>query len=75
MEFLQREHKRIGGKILEFDMKKLEVEYDYDTDEEQVLRAKRLLKNETFMAIEYFVKDDPLFLVGNLLLNDTTKSK
>jgi hypothetical protein len=26
------------------------------------------------MAIEYFVKDDPLLLVGNLLLKDETIS-
>jgi hypothetical protein len=25
------------------------------------------------MAIEYFVKDDPLLLVGNLLLEDYSK--
>jgi hypothetical protein len=27
---------------------------------------------ENLMAIEYFVKDDPLLLVGNLLLEDET---
>jgi hypothetical protein len=47
-------------------MSKLEMEYDYDTDEEQILRAKKLLNRECIMAIDYFVKDDPLLLVGNL---------
>jgi len=26
------------------------------------------------MAIEYFVKDDPLLLVGNLLLQDSSRT-
>lgn len=53
-------------------MSKLEMEYDYDTDQEQIDRAKKLLNRENIMAIEYFVKDDPLLLVGNLL-TDLTK--
>jgi hypothetical protein len=48
-------------------MSKLEMEYDYDTDEEQIQRAKKLLKRENVMAIEYFVKEEPLLLVGNLI--------
>jgi hypothetical protein len=47
-------------------MSKLEMEYDYDTDEEQICRAKLLLNKEKILAIEYFVKEEPLFLVGNL---------
>lgn len=53
-------------------MSKLEIEYDYDTDQEQIDRAKSLLTRESIMAIDYFVRDDPLLLVGNLL-NDMTK--
>lgn len=60
-------------KILDFDMSKLEIEYDYDTDEEQIYRAKKLLKNENFFAVEYYVKDDPFILVGNLALKDYSK--
>ena len=45
------------------------MEYDYDTDEEQIQRAKKLLKRENVMAIEYFVKEEPLLLVGNLSLD------
>lgn len=52
--------------ILSFNMKKLELEYDYDTDEEQLNAAKRMLTKENIDAVEYFVKEDPLILVGNL---------
>jgi len=34
-----------------------------------------LLFRENVMAIEYFIKDDPLLLVGNLLLEDETEEK
>lgn len=33
-------------KINDFDLKKLELEYDYDTDDEQLYRAKKHLLNE-----------------------------
>ena len=56
--------------MLEFDLSKLEIEYDYDTDEEQIYRAKKLLMNDTFLATEYYVKDDPFSLVENLRLKD-----
>ena len=52
--------------IISFNMKKLELEYDYDTDEEQLFAAKRMLTKENVDAVEYFVKEDPLILVGNL---------
>lgn len=52
--------------IIGFNMKKLELEYDYDTDEEQLHAAKRMLTKENIDAVEYFVKEDPLILVGNL---------
>ena len=57
--------KKDDCKIINFDWSKLEQEYDYDTDEEQIYRAKRLLTNENWMAIEYFVKEDPIELTGN----------
>jgi hypothetical protein len=34
LPFLTKEHKKTGGLILDFDMSKLEMEYDYDTDNE-----------------------------------------
>lgn len=36
LEYLTKEHKKTGGRILDFDMSKLEMEYDYDTDKEQI---------------------------------------
>ena len=48
-------------------MKKLELEYDYDTDEEQLHAAKSMLLRENLDAIQFYVKDgDPLLLVENL---------
>ena len=52
-------------KIINFDWSKLELEYDYDTDEEQTYRAKKLLTRENLLAIEYFEKEEPIFLIGN----------
>lgn len=75
MKFLKKTKNDSNGvkkRILDFDMSKLEMEYDYDTDQEQIDRAKSLLTRESIMAIDYFVRDDPLLLVGNLL-NDMTK--
>ena len=34
LPYLTKKSKRTGGKILDFDMSKLEMEYDYDTDKE-----------------------------------------
>lgn len=52
--------------IADFSMDKLEVEYDYETDEEQIYRAKKYLVGENRMSIEFVVKEDPLLLVSNL---------
>ena len=51
-----------------FDMSKLEVEYDYDTDEEQITHSTKMLLRELEQAIEYFVMEDPLKLVDNIRL-------
>ena len=56
--------------MLEFDLSKLEIEYDYDTDEEQIYRAKKMLMNDNYLATEFYVKDDPFILVENLRLKD-----
>jgi hypothetical protein len=47
-------------------MKKLEQEYDYETDDEQLWAAKQMLMEENFEAFQYFVHQNPLDLVGNL---------
>jgi hypothetical protein len=49
-------------------MSKLEVEYDYDTDGEQLKYSKKMLLHELFQAIDFFIKDDPTKLVDNVLL-------
>lgn len=54
--------------ITGFDMSKLEVEYDYDTDNEQLTHSHNMLLRELFQAIEFFVKEDPLKLVENVRL-------
>ena len=48
-------------------MNKLELEYDYDTDEEQLRAARYMLMKENLDAIDFYVKEgDPLLLVENL---------
>ena len=65
LEFLRP--KTPGAKqIIQFKMKDLELEYDYDTDEDQLKAARGMLMKENLDAVEYFVKEDPLILVGNL---------
>jgi hypothetical protein len=54
--------------VTNFDMTKLEVEYDYDTDSEQLENSHTMLLRELKQAIEFFVTDDPLKLVDNLRL-------
>ena len=53
-------------KLNDYSMEKLEEEYDYETDDEQVYRAKKHLLTEQKMAVEFFVKEDPIMLVANL---------
>jgi hypothetical protein len=54
--------------ITNFDMTKLEVEYDYDTDEEQRIHSQKMLKIELYRAIEFFVMEDPVKLVDNIFV-------
>ncbi len=71
-EYLKFLHyKKKGEQVLNFDLSNLEVEYDYDTDEEQVYRAKRVMKDENFQAIEFTVKEDIQVVVENLAPKDT----
>ena len=68
MKFLGKRCKEGNGQtLLDFNMKKLELEYDYDTEEEQLNAAKKMLLRENLDAIQYSVQDgDPLLLVENL---------
>lgn len=34
LPWVTKQHKKTGNRILDFDMSKLEMEYDYDTDKE-----------------------------------------
>jgi hypothetical protein len=54
--------------VTNFDMKKLEIEYDYDTDEDQITHSKKMLLRELDQAIDFYVKEDPIKLVDNVLL-------
>lgn len=49
-------------------MNKLEVEYDYETDEDQQERSHLMLIQELSAAIDFYVRDDPIKLVENVLL-------
>lgn len=45
--------------VVQFDMTKLESEYDYDTDAAQVERSKIYLLRDLLEAIDYCVKQEP----------------
>lgn len=47
-------------------MSRLEVEYDYNTDSEQATQSKQFLEQDLFLAVEFFVKENPLKLVDNI---------
>lgn len=47
-------------------MNKLEIEYDYDTESEQIQHSKTMLLTDLEDAIEWFVMDDPIHIVQNL---------
>lgn len=46
-------------------MSKLEVEWDYDTDADQINESYKMLKKDLFAAVDFFVKENPLNLVEN----------
>ena len=43
--------KLVNKFVLDFNMKKLELEYDYDTDDEQLVAAREMLMEDNFEAI------------------------
>ena len=63
-KFMQSLDKR--ARVSQYDMNKLEVEYDYDTETEQIAHSKRMLATDLKDAIDWFVIDDPLVIVSNL---------
>ena len=75
LEFLNVEYQ--SGKTLKnYNMKKLEEEYDYDTDDTQLHRARKLLQTENIHAVQYSATEgDPLLLVSNLKLNERMHEK
>jgi hypothetical protein len=54
--------------INNFDMTKLEIEYDYETDNEQLKHSAKMLIHDLQQAIDFFINDDPLKLVDNIHL-------
>ena len=45
----------------------LELEYDYDTDDQQILAAKSMLMKDNLESIQYFQgPEDPFSLISNL---------
>lgn len=54
------------SRLCDFPLTKLEEEYDYETDSEQIYTAKKHMLTESIMAIEFYIKEDPVLLVQNL---------
>ena len=54
-----------GQGFNQYDMSKLEVEYDYDTESEQIHQSQGMLQTDLKDAIDWFVADDPLKIVSN----------
>jgi hypothetical protein len=52
--------------IEQFDASKLEAEYDYDTDDEQAQKCRRIMMEELKASVDFVVTDDPLKLIDNL---------
>ena len=53
-------------RVSQYDMNKLEIEYDYDTESEQIGHSQKMLATDLQDAIEWFIVDDPLNIVNNL---------
>jgi hypothetical protein len=46
-------------------MKKLEEEYDYETDRDHMLNGARILDTDLYHAVEFFVVENPILFVEN----------
>jgi hypothetical protein len=68
--FDQKQLKSFGNHsiVKNFDMSKLEIEYDYDTDNEQMMHSKKMMLHELVQAIQFYVLDDPIKLVDNIMI-------
>ena len=62
-KFMKRQGK--NAIIKKCDMSRLEDEYDYDTESEQIYQSKTMLATDLHDAVEWFVIGDPLEVVGN----------
>lgn len=51
---------------MSFDMAQLEPEFD-QTDERHADKAVRVLAEDLFDAVQFFIKEDPLLVVNNLI--------
>ena len=54
---------KLSQAVSKFDMSRLEVEYDYETESEQIKQSKSMLQDDLNDAIEFFVNSDPLRLI------------
>jgi len=66
LKFLEAAHEGEKNPIISFNIDSLEEEYDYATDEEQIIRAKQVAINESYEAIEFAVKEPINALIMNL---------
>jgi hypothetical protein len=51
--------------VSQFDMSRLETEYDYETEENQIRQSQKMLQEDLADAIDFFVTKDPLQLIDN----------
>lgn len=58
--------KFLKSKCIQFNASKLEVEYDNDTDDEQIRDCKDMLAKELWDVVQFFILDDPLGIIENL---------
>lgn len=64
-----------GSRLVDFNIEKLEQEYDYDTDEGQLYAARAMLMKENTDAISFYVKEDATLLVDNIKMHDPNYGK
>ena len=72
-KFMKRQSK--NAMIKRCDMSKLEDEYDYATDSEQIIQSKNMLATDLHDAVEWFVIGDPLEVVGNFSIWNSLRTQ
>lgn len=75
LEFLFLPTQQDGSRLVDFNIEKLEQEYDYDTDEGQLLAAKAMLMKENMDAIQFYVKEEAIVLVDNIKMHNPDYNK